>query len=224
MNTPNMAQSVRVMPAFLAAAAMLLMLKCISVWGGVSHALGGISEARANDGVAIIEAAEAPARPSAEGEQRRRAHDAMLEDEPGLSKSEVRVLQSLADRRAALDERGRELDMRERLLAATEKRVNERIAELRAIETRIEKLLNARDEEQMAQIDSLVSTYESMRPKNAARIFEELDEEVLLQVAVRMRERQFAEILANMNPASAQQLTVRLANRLDLAAAENPGQ
>ena len=52
-----------------------------------------------------------------------------------------------------------------------------------------------------------------MKPKDAARIFEELDLEVLLQVVQRMKEAKVAPILAAMDPKRATEVTTRLAER-----------
>ena len=101
-----------------------------------------------------------------------------------------------------------------RLIEAAERRVEERIGELRALETRIEELLLMRDEEEEAQLASLVSVYENMRAKDAARIFDTLDNQILVDVASRMREQRIALILAEMSPQAAQELTVMLATRL----------
>ena len=59
----------------------------------------------------------------------------------------------------------------------------------------------------------LVKVYESMKPKDAARIFEEIDMEVLLEVAGGMKENKIAAIMANMTPRRAQELTIELADR-----------
>ena len=55
-----------------------------------------------------------------------------------------------------------------------------------------------------------------MKPKDAARIFEELDMEVLLEVIERMKERKTAPILAQMNPQRAKTVTLELAQRREL--------
>ena len=55
--------------------------------------------------------------------------------------------------------------------------------------------------------------YENMKPKDAARIFEQLEIDVLLLIAERMREARIAPILAKMSPAKAKAITVELATR-----------
>ena len=94
--------------------------------------------------------------------------------------------------------------------------MNARISELKKIERRIEALLKKHDEQEEAQLSSLVKMYESMKPKSAAKIFEQLDMDVLISVAERMKERKMADILSAMDAASAKALTIELATRRSL--------
>ena len=70
-------------------------------------------------------------------------------------------------------------------------------------------------EKEEQQLNSLVTIYENMKPKDAARIFGELDMVVLLDVIERMKERKVAPILAAMNPKRAKAITIELAQRRD---------
>ena len=63
------------------------------------------------------------------------------------------------------------------------------------------------------QYKRLVKIYESMKPKEAARIFEQLDDAVLIEVAERMKEAKLAPVLASMEPKRAIIVTVELAKR-----------
>ena len=103
--------------------------------------------------------------------------------------------------------------MRENLLEATEQRIDEKIETLQALETRIEKFVERHDAAETEQMRRLVKVYESMKPKDAARIFEEIDMEGLLEVAGGMKENKIAAIMANMTPRRAQELTIELADR-----------
>ena len=137
-------------------------------------------------------------------------------DPEDLSAGEWDVLQQLAARRDALDQRERDLDQREALLAVAEQRVDEKVAELELVRSQIETLLGQVDEEGEAQLLGLVSIYESMRPADAATIFDGLDLEVLISVLERMRGQKSAAILAGMNPERARLVTTELARRRDL--------
>jgi flagellar motility protein MotE (MotC chaperone) len=61
-----------------------------------------------------------------------------------------------------------------------------------------------------------VKTHSIMKPKDAARIFNNLPDEVLVPVARDMKSDQLALVLASMNPDNAKALTIKLANRLVL--------
>ena len=130
-----------------------------------------------------------------------------------MSDEELELLQRLVERRNELAERSRTLDQREALLEATEARIADKMNELKSLQAAIEALLVQYDDEEEARLQSLVKIYESMKPKEAARIFEELDILVLLDVIGRMKERKSAPILAKMNPLKAKTVTLELAQR-----------
>ncbi len=135
----------------------------------------------------------------------------MLVDDPTLlTQSEIDLLQKLAQRRVEIDKRAKELDTRSALLAAAEKRVDGKISELKALQVTIEGLLKTYDKQQSSKLMSLVKIYETMKPKDAARIFEKLDMGTLLPVVERMKDRSLAPIMAKMNPQRAREVTVKL--------------
>jgi flagellar motility protein MotE (MotC chaperone) len=170
---------------------------------------GLVMEARAQDATSAATAPQpADAAPSAE------AGDSA--DDPETSSGQVDVLTSLSKRRAELDARERDVEMRENLIKAAEDRVDSKIADLKQLQTQIQALLQQHDDAQQKQIDSLVKTYSSMKPKDAARIFDNLNDNVLLAVASGMKPDVLGAILAQMQPEAAQKLTVKLADKLKL--------
>ena len=128
-----------------------------------------------------------------------------------LSDEEFDLLQSLAERRQQLERRERRIDQRGALLSAAETRVEKKIAELETLKATIEGLLEQHEAQRNKRIASLVKIYSSMKPKDAARILEELDSVVLLQVIRQMPERISAGILAEMSAKRAKTITVELA-------------
>ena len=139
-------------------------------------------------------------------------------DPATLSETELAMLQSLAERRSELEARERVLDQREALITIAEQRLDEKLEELRILRGQIEEMLAVADEEDEEHILSLVRIYESMRPSDAAAIFDGLDLEVVLAVLQRMREQKSAPILASMNPERARVVTTELALRRQLPA------
>lgn len=133
--------------------------------------------------------------------------------EAAVSPSERAVLERLQQRRQELDTRTRELDIRENLLKAAEQRIEARVGEVKAIEGRITAAKSAKATEDEARFKAIVTMYEGMKPKDAARIFDRLDMAVLIEVASKIAPRKMADILGVMQPAAAERLTVELARR-----------
>ena len=131
----------------------------------------------------------------------------------GVSQTEMDVLTSLAGRRGALEDRQKELDLKGSVLAAAEKRVDEKIVQLKALQAQIESMMGQREAKETQQIDSIVRIYSAMKPKDAARIFASLDGDVRINVAGRMKADAMAGILAALPSDVAQRLTVELATR-----------
>jgi flagellar motility protein MotE (MotC chaperone) len=125
-------------------------------------------------------------------------------------------LQQLAERREMIEAQAEELKLRKGLLDAAERRINKKILEMKGLETTIQKLIKTHDVQEEAKMKSLVKIYENMKPKDAARIFEELDMITLLMVAERMKERKLAPVMAKMNPGKAKEMTVELAKKGNL--------
>jgi flagellar motility protein MotE (MotC chaperone) len=132
------------------------------------------------------------------------------------SAAEVDVLTSLSKRRAAMDAREAEIQSEANVLAATEARVDAKIAQLKQLQGQIAGLLTQRDAAQEKQVAALMKVYSAMKPKDAANIFNSLDDNVLLPVAQEMKSDVLAPVLAAMNPEAARKLTMKLASKLTL--------
>ncbi len=192
------------------AAALLLTVRLGEFWPASEIAVGGRLAAQS------VEKETSSAPPAGTGAAAATVSDDPFEDDM-LSEAEIETLQDLAARRRELERREREIETRDALLAAAEKRVDEKIAELRRLKGEMEALIDSHDEQEKAKIQSLVKVYENMKPKDAARIFGELDMDVLLAVVGRMKERKIAPILAEMNPDRAKLITTELAQRREIA-------
>ena len=138
---------------------------------------------------------------------------APADPKPSLSAGERAVLESLAQRRQELETRAREIDVRDSLLKAAEKRIEQRLQELKELEARVNGVAAKKDEEEAGKFKSLVSMYENMKAKDAAKVFDRLNMPVLVQVVNAMNPRRMADILAQMTPEMAEKLTLEIAAR-----------
>ncbi len=135
--------------------------------------------------------------------------------EPGriASPGERAVLERLQTRRQELEARNREMEMRENLLKAAEKRLEAKVTELKDTEGRVNTAMGTRDKVGTERFKSIVTMYENMKAKDAARIFDRLDLKILVDVSTQINPRKMSEILAQMSPDTAERLTVELASR-----------
>lgn len=136
-----------------------------------------------------------------------------------FTQNEIDLLQSLAERREAIEKQTQEMTVRQALLQAAEQRIDKKIAELKTLQTAIDALITKHDEQEEARIQSLVKIYEGMKPKEAGRIFETLDIDTLFKVAERMKERKLSPIMAAITPDRAKELTDKIATARKLPAA-----
>ncbi len=133
-------------------------------------------------------------------------------EEMGLSSQEIVVLRSLQARRETLDAREGEIGTREAAASAAETRLDEQIAELKAVEANIQKLLGQMDAKADERMASLVKSYEAMKPKNAAEIFNTMEDKLLTDIAKSMKPATLAAVMSSMSPKRAESLTRLLAD------------
>lgn len=227
--------SLHLVPATIIAAGLVLTIKLGNIWQAYSDGTAGdllsIASAEEKPEEAPVGQADAEGAPAESPAGEDAATKAALQEmAPGrqpegearlpYSGAELELLQKLASRREELEKRERELDVREGLLKAAEQQLEASSTELAALQQKIQGLIQQYDEQENKKLESLVTIYEKMKPKDAARIMNELDMTVLLDVMNRMKEAKAADILADMDPARAREVTTRLAERDSLASVE----
>ncbi len=208
-------------PRFLLPVGILISLTVVSlraaeIWDTVSSGKLLVHPAQAEEKAADKPAqakADAPA-PAATPEAKAKEDDSKtnLTQPPtaDATPAEMDVLKQLADRREQLEKRSRDLDMRESLMKVAEQRIEQKIKEMETLRAQLQSMVNQAGEAQQVQLDNLVKIYETMKPEEAAKIFEGLDMKVLLGVIQRMKPARTAPILAKMAPDKAKDITVAL--------------
>ena len=207
----------RLLPATICVTGLLLASKCAGLlfstvpdrWTfreAVLPAAEAASAAETPHGAASP--APHPAAPSAQPAASAKPSDPTP---PGVSDEERRLLQDLRTRRQEWEARDRLLAQREGVLSAAEQRIVVRANELSALQTKLEQLEKSRVTRDDANWAGLVKIYESMKPREAASIFNDMEMPVLLQLTDRMREAKTAPILAAMQPDRARLVTAQLA-------------
>ena len=171
-----------------------------------------IAAVRAADIAPPLSIAPEPTRPVGGFQRLGERQDGGIADAPNpISQAERALLEQLRARRAELEAREQTIASRELVLAAAERRLGQRIEELTQLQQRLEAMERSRGEREDAGWRGLVRTYENMRPREAAAIFEELELPVVIQILDRMGERKMAPVIGAMRPEKARVLTAELA-------------
>ncbi len=222
----------RLLPMTIFAAALLLSLRVGDLWtifdSGVlataqaeAASQGGLrKESRRAGRRRIASVTQIAARGRATAATKGSA--SVERDASDASDADGRIRGELNKRRKAQAKRAKNLDMREGLIKAAEKRVDEKLAQLKKIRGVIEKFVKKYDEQEEAQLKSLVKIYEKMKPKSAALVFEKLDMRILLDVLERMKEARSAPILAAMTPDKVKDITLQLVTRRQFPSQARP--
>ncbi|GLR98327.1 MULTISPECIES: MotE family protein [Bradyrhizobium] len=135
------------------------------------------------------------------------------EGQPQVSASERAILERLQARRQEIEARQREIDIRESLLKSAEKRIENKVEEMKAVETRISATQAEQKAAEAQRMKGLVTMYEGMKPKDAARVFDRLEMGVLIEIASAIAPRKMSDIMGLMSPEAAERLTVEMARR-----------
>lgn len=231
----------RIIPSTITAATLLLCVKLMDL----THNTEALAQASADKPAESAGDAPAPAEPprpekpaepakAEEKSDKKEAENPAVSNTPGITVDrrytpvEVELLQNLARRRDELDRWERNIMIKESTLGATEKRIDDKITQVEAMKKEVAQLLSQYNEKEDVKIRSLVKIYENMKPKDAARIFDEVEMPILLLVIDKMSEKKVAPILAFMESRKAKSITVQLAeqrrinNKLPAAAAAPP--
>lgn len=201
----------RLLPMTMCALASLLAVRCVVTVRAVAPAFAATAPA--------AEAATSSGVPPQPAVPRITPAAAPCSTDP----AELKLLSNLRARRAQLDKREAELARRESEVQAAGKRLMARVEELAALKGQLEQLEAQRQARDETSWRGLVKVYETMKPRDAAVIFDDLDMQVLSQVADRMREAKLAPVLAAMQPERARALTDEL-SRIRLKQNAPPGQ
>lgn len=137
-----------------------------------------------------------------------------VEDDEMHSSNIDDILVQFREQRDKLNAREKVLyDLQAQMFNAAEKKINDRVIELKAVEKELRKLLSLYSKTEEKQLQRIVKMYESMKAKSAAPRFEVLELPVQIDIAMRMKEKNMAAIMEFMSVKKANILTTELATR-----------
>ena len=110
----------------------------------------------------------------------------------------------LAERKKQLDQREEDLNKLAAQLEKQQAEVLENLKKLEDTRTRISTVLEERIKADDTKVETLVQMYSNMKPSQAAKVFESLDEDLVIEILGRMKKKSAADILNLIKPEKAQ--------------------
>jgi flagellar motility protein MotE (MotC chaperone) len=124
---------------------------------------------------------------------------------------QVAVFNKLEDRKHGLDLKEEELQKLDEELQKQRVVLEERLKDLEKLRTKIAERLTERVGVDQNRVDKLVDIYSNMKPLTAAKIFEEIDEDLAVEILGKMKKKSMAEILNLLKADKAQRLSEKFA-------------
>lgn len=210
---------IRLMPVLIVAALCMLgfriqvVVKSIAIAPSEAFAQAQPAEPVEQTEAMADETAAADATDEGESEDGGDNSNPMALKPSNLTASEIETLQRLAERREMIERREREMQQKENLVQAAETRLDTKISQLQEIEKNLQGLVQQYDAKKKAEIEQLVRIYTAMKPKDAARIFDDLEMGILVAVVTNMKETKVAPIISAMQAEKARALTEEMSSR-----------
>lgn len=125
-------------------------------------------------------------------------------EEVKKSSSDADYLFKLAERKKQLDQREEELNKFADDLAKQKEDVEEKLKNLELVRSKISTVLQERIKADETKIETLVQVYSNMKPQQAAKVFEVLDEDLVIEILAKMKKKNAADIMNMIKPEKAQ--------------------
>ena len=196
--------------SLLAAVAVLSLTKlvCLAVWSGI--------QPTDYTGTAVAQAAlvaPAPAYAQTAAAEIPGAWDVAqqgVDNQNINSQAQLAGQGNLSEEWQNLRRRQEELQRKEQALQALERELDAKLNRLQQLENRLQAMLDEADVLRDGKIKHLVDVYSNMKPREAARALEALEEPVAVKILSGMRGRNAGEVLSFVDAEKAARLTEAL--------------
>ncbi|MBY0452109.1 MAG: hypothetical protein K2P92_03670, partial [Bdellovibrionaceae bacterium] len=153
---------------------------------------------------AEVKPAAAPAAGEAKVEGAAVSADQQAVHVEGKKIDDADYLFKLADRKKELDKREEELNKMAVQIEKQKAEITAKLAQLEEVRQKISAKLEDRIKADDGKVEVLVQMYTNMKPSQAAKVFETLDEDLVIEILSRMKKKSAADILNLIKPEKAQ--------------------
>jgi flagellar motility protein MotE (MotC chaperone) len=145
-----------------------------------------------------------------------------VKNERTYSAAELDILQSLEERRIALDRRAQALELREKLVDMLEERLAGRVSELNQLKADLEGIMKSASGEDEGKLKQLANVYGAMKPDAAAEVLNRVDNLLVHDILVRMPAKRAGKLMEALEPVKARRLSELMAQKTPLPVAQQP--
>lgn len=139
------------------------------------------------------------------------AASAEPEKKKAFTTEEIDHFAKLNERKKELDAREAELTRVESEIAAQKIDLEKRLQELETTRKNISQVLEEKVRGDDKKVETLVQMYSSMKPQQAAKVFEAMDEDLAVEIMGRMKKKSAAEVMNLMKAEKAQVFSEKFA-------------
>lgn len=125
----------------------------------------------------------------------------------GWTPEELSFFNKLNDRKKELDLREAELNKLEEELQKQRSALDEKIKQLETMRAQISQTLKTRVANDQQKVDKLVEFYSTMKPQQAAKVIETLNEDLAVEVLDKMKKKNAAEIMNALDAKKSRRLS-----------------
>lgn len=160
--------------------------------------------------------AQTPAKAQSEaattaGKDDKKTEEAVQEKANNEEVVDFNYIKDFQDRKKQLDMREEELKKLEAEMMVQKESVDKKLEEVENIRKQISQQLEERVKADEQKIDTLVQVYSQMKPQQAAKVFETIDEDLAVEVLTKMKKKSAADILNLLKADRAQSLSEKYA-------------
>jgi len=135
------------------------------------------------------------------------ATSSLVDDRQISSVEERRILVSIEDEYAKLDEKEAKIDAREMQLKTLEVEVDKKLAAMQSLRDELVKLLDQKEEVEDERVGELSRIYEKMNPQKSAILIKELDHQLAVELLLGIKKKTAGKILDSLDAETATTLS-----------------
>ncbi len=117
----------------------------------------------------------------------------------------------LAERKKTLDQREEDLNKMAAEIEKQKLEIEQQVKKIEETRAKISSVLEEKIKTDDAKVDTLVQMYSNMKPQQVAKVFETLDEDLVIEILSRMKKKVAGDILNLVKPEKAQIFAERFA-------------